>query len=348
MDRKRIVSIVICIILAAACLSGCGKRSSGGERFSAQIYGAFDTVVTVTAYCRDQAVFDALKNEMQEELLYYHRLFDIYNSYEGLNNAKTVNDKAGGGPVEVPAELAELVQLGIDMHKNTGGKVNIAMGAVLSLWHEAREYSLDHPESAYVPAETDLREAAEHCDIGKVQVSQGTGGGKGTVALADPEMSLDLGAVGKGFAVEKVARKLEAEGRTGILINAGGNVRAIGSKPDGGWKVAVEDPDSSGSQAYVALIEMNGGSLVTSGSYQRWYEVGGVRYHHIIDGETLQPENRFLSVTIRTADSGAADALSTAVFNMDPSEGLQFVDHLEGVEALWVLNDKSLQTSAGW
>ena len=170
-----------------------------------------------------------------------------------------------------------------------------------------------------------------------------------TVYLRDPEMSLDVGAVAKGYATEKVAQLLEKQGYDHVTINAGGNVRTIGLKPGGEkWNIAVTNPDTSSAQEFVDVARVGSAAMVTSGVYQRFFEYEGRRYHHIIDKDTLMPEQRYLSATILAKDSGYADALSTAVFNMDYEKGRAFVDGLDGVEALWVLNDKSVQATSSF
>ena len=354
MKKKNLTTISI-IITAAVLLTGCGIVDGGARtKFSDQYFDVFDTVVTVTAYCKDRKGFDAVNTEIHETLKHYHQLFDIYNEYDGMTNAATLNRLAGSGePADVDPELAELIEYTKSMYAQTNGKVNAAMGAVLKLWHEARTLSLNDPAKAYIPSAADLKDAAQHCNIDDVNVYTGAQGSR--VSLNDPLMSLDLGAFAKGWAVEKTAKlleskadELEKQGIGGIIISAGGNVRMIGEKPEGTWKVAIQDPDSADGSAYIAVIDDAKGSVVTSGAYQRYFEYNGKKYHHIIDGDTLMPEDRYLSVSVRTADSGYADALSTALFNMDPEEGKAFAEGLEGVEVLWILPDRTMVKTAGW
>ena len=360
---KKISKLIIIIVLAAVCLSGCGKTVSA-QKYSAEFYDTFDTVVSITAYCKDDAEFKALSSEIHSLLQYFHRLYDIYNEYDGMVNARTLNENAGRGEVEATPELLEILEFSKEMHKKTDGCVNIAMGSVLKLWHEAREASLADPQNAYIPSDAELAEAAKHCNIDDLVIKRysadGTNAGAaasgnteklyaGTVRFADPEMTIDLGAVAKGFAVEKIAQNLEAEGKTSILISAGGNVRTIGTKPGNEkWSVAVQNPVEGSSESYADILKLENSSLVTSGVNQRYYEYNGAHYHHIIDCDTLHPENRYLSVSILTRDSALADALSTAVFNMEPEEGVAFVNSLEGVEALWILPDGTSRFSDGY
>ena len=170
----------------------------------------------------------------------------------------------------------------------------------------------------------------------------------GTVYYADPELQLDVGSIGKGYAVEQVARAAEARGLTSALISVGGNLRAIGHKPDGrAWTGGVENP--WGGQDILAALELpEGASLVTSGDYQRYFELDGVRYHHLIDPETRYPAAYFDSVTVLCSDSGLADGLSTGLFCMSLADGQSLVERLDGVEALWASPDGSVVTSSGW
>ena len=355
MQRKTLkkLYIIIAIIIAAACISGCGILPSNDlKAYTAEFYDCFDTVITITAYCRDQAEFDALSQEIHEDLQYCHKLFDIYNEYDGLNNACTVNRKAGSGEfVQVPVKLVTLIEMGKQMYSETGGNVNIAFGAITRLWHEAREKAESGADASVIPSEDALREAAKHCDIDKIVIGQDC-----SVRLDDPKMSLDLGAIAKGFAVETVCGKLSSEKKMGILINAGGNVVPQGDKGmnktgDRGvpWTIAIEEPDEKSGQPYADVLQIDGRKcVVTSGSYQRYFEVDGMRYHHIIDKDSLRPENRFLSVSVINRDSGMADAYSTAVFNMDLEEGRAFVEKTDDLEALWILPDGTHVESSGW
>ena len=342
-------------LLAALLLSGCGgvaaepeplpQPESPKEKYTGTMYDAFDTIITVTAYCDSQEQFDALMDTAETEFLRFHRLFDIYYTYPGLNNLKTVNDSAGQAPVEVPEDILSLLELAKEMYELTGGAVNVAMGGVLQLWHDVREYNLAFPEDMRLPDPEALNAAAAHRSQEDLVLDREAG----TVLLRDPEMRLDVGAVAKGYAVEHVARALLAQGFESAAINAGGNVRVLGPKPDGSpWLVGVTNPDMTSGQVSLGTVECTGGSVVTSGTYQRFFEYEGRRYHHIIDGDTLMPENRWSSLTVLMEDSARADALSTALFNMDYEEGAALVASLEGVEAMWVTPEGEILLSPGF
>jgi thiamine biosynthesis lipoprotein len=161
-------------------------------------------------------------------------------------------------------------------------------------------------------------------------------------------MRLDVGAVAKGYATEQVARWLEAQGVSGWLLNVGGNVRAVGKKPDGSlWMAGLENPDED-AKDYLAYLQLESEALVTSGSYQRYYIVDGKSYHHIIHPDTLMPSEGYLSVSVICPDSGMGDALSTALFCMPLEDGKALVESMEGVEALWLTTDGVQTTTSGW
>ena len=360
MSIKRFVSALLagtlCLSLLAACGSSQKPAASGvsadAQRYSTIFYDAFDTVTQVIAYCDSEEDFNAQMTALHADLLEYHKLYDIYNDYDGIVNVKTINDNAGKAPVTVDDKILGMLELAQQMYDTTGGKLNIAMGSVLNIWHNYREAALadDDDSNNQLPTQEELTSAAQHCSIGDLVIDDDAK----TVYLADPEMSLDVGSVGKGYAVEMAAQAAEARGLTSALISVGGNLRAIGTKPDGSaWVGGVENPWDS-SEVYttasstVAAVKMSGLSLVTSGDYQRYYVVDGVRYHHLIDPATLQPAAYFDSVSVLAPDSGVADCLTTGLFCMPLEEGQALVESLDGVEALWCTTDGQVIPSSGW
>ncbi|MDO5349888.1 MAG: FAD:protein FMN transferase [Lachnospiraceae bacterium] len=356
---------LIQLILTGILLTGCSQEqthymqteesitaseTTGGydqslTRYQASFLGVFDTVTTMVGYSLDKDTFTAYAQELKTELEEYHQLYDIYNDYPGINNIKTINDNAGIRPVEVDVRIIDLLEEAVEMYQETGGRVNAAMGSVLSLWHHYRMEGIDDPEHAALPPMAELERLAEHTDITKLKIDRKAS----TVYLEDPEMSLDVGAVAKGYATEMVCRKLEEDGLLHALVSVGGNTRAIGSKPDGSlWQVGIQNPDLDSEEKNLHIMELQDLSLVQSGTYQRYYTVDGVQYHHIIHPELLMPWKEYVSVVILCPDSGLADALSTAVFNMEQEEGLEFIEDLDGVEAMWILPDGTERYSSGF
>ncbi len=337
------LSLTVLVFLQSASLTSCEEKK---QKFTEYSFDYFDTVTTIIGYAEDRAEFDRIADGILSSLNEYHRLYTIYNRYEGLENLCTVNELIDGEhrTVKVDKRIIDMLIFSKEMHDLTGGEVNIAMGSVLSIWHEYRQDGENDPANAKLPPMDALLAAAEHTDIDHLVIDVE----KCTVTLTDPEMRLDVGAIAKGYAVEMVARSLCEQGIKGYVINVGGNVRVVGEKPDGeGFTVGVQAPKDYGKD-HLALLSLKDSSLVTSGSYQRYYTVEGREYHHIIDRETLMPAKGYVSVSVVCESSAMGDALSTALFCMELDEGMRLVESLEGVEAMWLTSDGQEHRSSGF
>ncbi len=302
-------------------------------------YDCFDTVGVFYDYSgMSEDKFNKLADRVENLLREYHELYDIYNEYDGKTNLATVNKKAGQGPVKVDRKIINMLLFSKEMHELTNGKVNVAMGSVLKIWHEYRE------EGTNIPEKELLENANKSTDINNLVIDEE----EGTVSIIDPQASLDVGAIAKGYAVEMTAAMLEAEGYTGLVLDIGGNLRVIGEKPNGeGWTAGVKNPVPSSSVSYVHTFNLKNEALVTSGSYERFYTVNGVRYHHIIDADSLMPENYYLSVSVKSASSALSDALSTALFNMEYEKAREFVENFKAITVVFVMPDGEVRTVYG-
>ena len=340
----------LAILLLLGILSSCTvlpANETNLQKFSAYSFDYFDTVTTVTGYAESQEAFDEIADGILGELGEYHRLFTIYHRFEGLENLCTINELVNGAhrTVTVDRRIIDMLLYAKDMYHKTDGHVNIAMGSVLSIWHDYREIGMSDPASAELPPMEKLTAASEHTDINCLVIDEENS----TVTLTDPAMKLDVGAIAKGYAVEMVAKRLEEQGITGFVLNVGGNVRTVGPKGNGEkWVVGIENPVDDEEKPYLAYLELAGQTIVTSGSYQRYYLVDGKRYHHIIDPETLMPSEGFVSVSILTKSSADGDALSTALFCMSFEEGLALIESIPDTEAMWVFQDGREETSSGF
>lgn len=320
--KKRLPALLLTVCL----LSGCAPQKTEPKQYTATFLELFDTVTTVVGKAESEEAFTGEAQAVRDALLPYHQLFDIYNDYEGIVNLKAVNDHAAEGPMKVDPILIDFLLDCKKYYVLTEGKVNVAMGSVLNLWHEARLAGIDDPQHAFLPDKADLDAAAEHISLDCVIINESAG----TVFFADPLLKLDAGAVAKGWSAQRVAENAPE----GLLLSVGGNVCATGPKDETGtpWVVGVNNPDGGN---YLHTLTISQGSLVTSGDYQRYYTVEGKRYHHIIDPETKMPSDYWRSVTILCQDSGLADALSTALFLLPLEEGQAILDQT-GAEAMWV------------
>ena len=314
------------------------------SKFNTYSMDYFDTVITITGYEYTQEDFDAVSKEALDLLGEYHRLYTIYHRFDGLENLCTINELVDGEhrTVTVDRRIIDLLIYAKEMYTLTDGIMNIAMGSVLSLWHDYRTIGMDNPTEASLPPMNKLLSAAEHTDIEKMVIDEENC----TVTLTDPLMKLDVGAIAKGYATERVALHLEQKGVTGYVLNVGGNVRTIGAKADGdNWTIGIENPDG---EEYLAYLSLNGQSVVTSGSYQRFYYVDGKAYHHIIHPDTLMPAENFTSVSIVCNNSGLGDALSTALFCLSYEQGKTLIETISDAEAMWVTEDGNITYSSGW
>lgn len=343
MKNKKRLSVLIILILLVV---GCSSQKSEYTRYNAEFLDVFDTASQIVGYSTSEEMYKQEMEKVKELFLYYDKLFDIYNDYEGINNIKTINDQAGIAPVVVEPEIIELLELSKEYYEQTQGHVNVAFGAVLSIWHDFREEGIENPENAKLPSMKDLQEANKHTNIEDVIIDKEAS----TVYLKDPKMSLDVGAIAKGFGVELVAKKILEESQDPhLLFSIGGNIRALGHKPDDeNWIIGIQNPDLTSSESVIVRVSLIDGSLVTSGGYQRYYTVNGKEYHHIINRDTLMPSDYFASVSIMAEDSALADAYSTALFNMSYEEGVELIDSTDGVEALWIFPNQTMEMTRGF
>ncbi|MBQ7873569.1 MAG: FAD:protein FMN transferase [Oscillospiraceae bacterium] len=341
---KKIISLLLAVLILFG-FAGCAAPEPEKTRFTKTYYDFFDTMSTIVGYEETQEAFDEKCAYIEERLKHYHELYDIYHWYDGVTNVYNLNREAKEAPVEVHEDIILLFEFCKEMYELTEGKTNFAMGSVLRIWHNYREDGNYDFLNAKVPPMEDLEAAAQHCSIDDIIIDKENS----TVFYADPDLRVDVGAIGKGYATERIAQELEAMGVDNYTLNIGGNIRTLGYKADGeGWVAGIQNPDTTSEQTFLLKVSFGDLALVTSGSYQRYYWVGDKKYHHIIDPETLFPKDTFTSVSILTPDSGIADALSTACFNLTLEEGMALVESIENTEAMWVEPDGTIHFSSGF
>ncbi len=325
-------------------MTGCPKTANKAQPKGMVYYNFFDTVSYIYSYAGDSDdAFEANAEAASKVLERYHRLFDIYYEYSGVNNLCTVNKNAGGEAVKVDEELIDFLLYAQQLQETTNGEMNVMMGSVLRLWHDCRTAAGEDPENARIPTQAELAAAAEHTAFSALEIDVQAQ----TVRISDPEASIDVGALGKGYATEKAAQYLKSIGADGYVLNIGGNIRTIGAKPDGtGWATGVKDPLDP--EHYVLSMTIADTSCVTSGDYERYFTVDGTRYHHIIDKDTWMPADYFSAITVITPDSGLADALSTALFAMSYEDGAALVAEIGNVEVLWITADGAQYRTEGF
>lgn len=320
-----------------------------GDKQEIEFYDTFDTVVHIAIYTDDDSFAKenlVYAKERYEEL---HKLFDNYKTYPDLVNVKTINDNAGIKPVTVDDTLFQLIKDSIDDYNNISHNTNIALGPVTKLWNEYRElYEGGKTKEEVIalkgqalPSDEELEKLRPLVNIDKIKLDDE----KHTVFL-EKGMELDLGATAKGFATELVAKELEDRGVKSCVISAGGNVRIIGKPTDGrdNFKIGIQNPDLESPNQVLASLNVANTSIVTSGDYQRYFDLDGVRYCHIIDPDTLKPAREIKSVTVIKEDSGLCDFLSTAAFNSTDDEIKELSDKT-GAGIVWVDKDMNVKST---
>lgn len=334
------MTVVMAVVLI---FTSCATENADTEylRFSHMYIDLFDTFTNVLGYARTQEEFNHFsENIIHAELSRLYRLFDKFNGYQGINNIKTINENAGVAPVEVDAVIINMLKAGIEAYHKTNGVVNIAIGPVTSIW---REYITAGEE--VLPDMEMLRAAGAFMNIEDIVIDEENS----TVFLRYAGMSLDVGSIGKGFAMEYAAQKAIAAGFESFVLSIGGDTR-MASGPRSGdrdvWGVGVLDPHNQGE--IIDAIFVTDTAVFTSGNYSRFYMVDGRKYHHIIDPRTLMPAGVTSSVTVIYPDSVVAENLSLAAFILDIDEGMEIIAGFLGAQAMWVLSDGTVITTEGW
>jgi thiamine biosynthesis lipoprotein len=294
----------------------------------------------------------------------YRRVFDRLRELEDILSASRdgtgldrVNKNAGIGPVQVRGELMELLERALLYAEESGGAFDPSVGPLVKLWGIGSE-------GARVPREEEIRDALKLVNHREIEVNQ-TGR---TVFLRRPGMALDLGGIAKGYAADEVVKVIAQAGVERGIIDLGGNIFAFGERKEkrklaallekfvpsdqeqgggGFWRVGLQDPRSKRG-AYIGVLRVKNKSVVTSGVYERYFEEGGKRYHHILSTTEGYPvENGLLSVTVIADHSADADALSTAAFALGWEKGRRLIESVSGAAGIFVFDDLGVRLSAG-
>jgi len=270
------------------------------------------TLVELTAVAPSDAIAQASLTAGFQEI---RRLENMLSTWIETSELSRVNQAAGLEPVGVSAETFELLRRALEAAEYTEGGFNIAIGPAVQLWNI--------PEDPRIPSAMELEIAAQYVDYRRIHLDQT----RRTVFLEKPGMRIDIGGIGKGFAAEKAAAVMREIGATGGLVAVAGDFRVFGRRADGtAWPIGIQHPRKPGK--ILAMLDAIDEAISTSGDYERYFMKDGVRYHHILDPETLQPARLCRSVTIIAPDATTADALATGVFVMGPVRGMALVERL--------------------
>lgn len=318
---RKLLMIILAMLLVC---SGCGREKELTKLSEVGFY--LDTVITLTAYVEDSQV---LKDAM-EECGRYEQI--LSRTVEG-SDVWRINH-ANGEAVEVSDDTIAILQCARKINELSGGAFDATIAPVSTLWDFTSG-------NAVLPDADEIARAAELVDQSRMELN-------GNTVRFPAGMMIDLGGIAKGYIADQVKAYLEKRGVKHAILSFGGNVVGIGVKPDGTeWKVGIQDIDKKTGD-YMLVSKNTGGSTVTSGIYERGFDLDGVRYHHLLSPDTGWPvQNELASVTIFSESSMEGDALSTAAFVLGTEEGMKLIESLEGIEAVFISRDRSVTYSSG-
>ena len=321
MKYKSLTALLICAVLL---LSGCSELTKGHN----QVYTdtLFDTVVRVEILDGvDEDVLKGCENICQK----YHSMFS--NKIEDSEISRI--NSAGGNPVEVSDETVTLLRKAIYYGDLSNGAFDVTIAPVSNLWDF-------HAETPAPPMPEAIYEAASYVDYKNILIDGNT------VRLLNPNAAIDVGGIAKGYIADILKQYLQDHGVKHAIINLGGNVLAIGSRLDGSdYNIGIQKPFDMTGEA-ITSVRISNKSVVTSGTYQRYFEADGKLYHHILDPRTGYPcENTLNSVTIITNSSLTADALSTTCFLLGYDKSMRLIEQLDNVDAVFITNDNKIRYS---
>ena len=316
------------LLLSAVLLTGCGGSSQEAKEHSSMYLTAMDTVMTLTAYGPHR---EAALSKAQAEIQRLDDALSIGNPDSEIARLNAL------GTAQLSQDVFSLFYRAMELSRDTQGLFDATVYPLVSLWGF---YSKDY----HVPTEEERLSAMAR--IGSDRVSYDPG--SRTVTLAEGQR-IDLGGIGKGFASQRVAELMKEEGVTSAMLSLGGNIQCLGSKPDGSpWNIGIRDPWSDSGALYCA-VKVRDKAVITSGGYERYFEMDGKTYLHILDPRTGYPAQSGLSsVSIITSDGTLGDGLSTALYIMGLEGATEYWrQNRDSFDAVFITDDGTLYATAG-
>ncbi len=322
---KKTAVWMLAALLILSLLPGCQAKAGALSRTDYLL----DTVVTLTLYGAKEEDLDAAFQEIR-------RLSDLFDAYAPFSDLGWLQAAAGQKPVSVSPETMELLLFAQDMYEKTAGYLDVTVGPLIDLW--------DIKSGGYYPTDQELSAALGLLGMDDLILDESSG----TAYLARPGMRVDLGALAKGYIADKVKALLLERGVKSGVLDLGRNILLMGEKPGNvPFSIGIQSPNDDG--ALLRVLALRDRSLVTSGTYERYFDYEGRRYHHVLDPFTGFPADTGLSaVTILSDNSLWGDALSTACLLLGLEDGLALVDTIPEAEALFVRTDGAIVTSSGF
>ena len=277
-----------------------------------------DTLVRIEVFDKDrEKAHKAIDMAFSE----FEHLDQTFSHYLPNSEVSGINQNAGRNPSLVSDDVFAVLQRSIHFSKISKGTFDVTVGAISQLW----DFTGEEPK---IPDRDTIEENLEHVGYEKIRIDD-----EQHVVLSDSGMAIDFGGIAKGYAVDRAIHILKERGVTSSLVDAGGDIGLLGSKPNGEpWRIGIQHPRDM--RKMIAVLEIDSGNVATSGDYERFFHQDGRRYHHILDPKTGWPAQGCMSATVLTNTAMDADMLATSIFVLGPDEGLAFIDSLPEVEGI--------------
>lgn len=335
MTRAQPYVCVVLLGLAAIACADAPENEPGADRALAVVASrlAMGSTLTLTAWASDEARANAAFEDVFSE---FARLERLMSTWIPESDVSRTNHHAGVRPVPVSDEVREVLTISRQISEWTGGKFDVTFGALSGLW------KFDHDRDNVVPDIAEVRRRLPLIDFRAVQIDAAAG----TVFVVRKGMSIHLGGIGKGYAVDRAAGILRRHGLQDFMVQSGGDIYVAGMKDGRPWRLAIQDPRGPANRTF-AELDLSDGTFSTTGDYERAFVKHGTRYHHILDPATGEPARGARSVTIVANRAVLADGLSTGVFILGADAGMALIERLPDVEGVIVSDTNAVLISSG-
>lgn len=335
MRNRRLLAVFSLLVVLTLVIAGCSGNQKEEAKVNKDPYSKQELLLGTYVQIR---IYDDGKEDVLDKAFdRIKELGDKITVNEEGSEVDAINEKAGIEPVKVSDDVYTLLKRAYEYSEDSSGGFDMAIGPITQLWHIGFD-------DARKPEQEEIDQALKLVDYHKVVLDDK----EKTAYLEEKGMQLDLGAIAKGYITDEVVKVLKDNGVTTAIIDLGGNVYVLGHSPRGedeDWNVGIQDPNKARNTVIGTVKERNK-TLVTSGIYERYLKVNGETYHHLFDPKTGYPfDNDIAGVTIITNKSIDGDGLSTAVFSMGVKNGLEYVEGLEDVDAIFVTKEDKVYVS---
>lgn len=335
MRNRRLWAVWSLLFVLVLVIAGCSDKQKEESKVNKDPYSKQELLLGTYVQIR---IYDDGKEEVLDKAFdRIKELGDKITVNEEGSEIDAVNEKAGIEPVKVSDDVYTLLKKAYEYSQDSNGGFDMAIGPITQLWHIGFD-------DARKPSQEEIDQALKLVDYHKVVLNDD----EKTAYLEEKGMELDLGAIAKGYITDEVVKVLEDNGVTTAIIDLGGNVYVLGHSPRGedeDWNVGIQDPNKA-RNTVIGTVKERDKTLVTSGIYERYLKVNGETYHHLFDPKTGYPfDNDIAGVTIITNKSIDGDGLSTAVFSMGVKKGLEYVEGLKDVDAIFVTKEDKVYVS---